>query len=66
MWDTRKTRTYRVLLGGNIPLERLRPRWEDNIKTDLNKIGWESWIPLGTDKDKRLALVKAVMKFWVP
>ena len=29
-------------------LGRLRPRWEDNIKTDLPKVGWEGmdWIDL--------------------
>jgi len=32
---------YRVLVGkpeGNRPLERLRNRWEDNIKMDLQEM----------------------------
>jgi hypothetical protein len=35
--------TYRVWVGkqeGKRPLERLRRRWEDNIKIDLGEIGW--------------------------
>ena len=35
---------YVILVGkpqGN-RLERLRHRWEDNIKIDLKEIGWES------------------------
>jgi hypothetical protein len=33
---------------GNIPLERPRRGWHDNIKTDLKEIGWEGvdWIDL--------------------
>jgi hypothetical protein len=33
---------------GNRPLERLGLRWEDNIKVDLEVIGWvgEVWIGL--------------------
>jgi hypothetical protein len=34
---------YRVLLGipeGRRPLERPRPRWEDNIKMNLRDVGW--------------------------
>jgi hypothetical protein len=34
---------YWVLMGrheGNIPLGRLRHRWEDNIKRDLQEVGW--------------------------
>jgi hypothetical protein len=37
--------TYRVLLGnpeGNSYFGRLRRRWENNIKMDLKKIGWET------------------------
>ena len=25
---------------GRRPLERPRPRWEDNIKMDVRKVGW--------------------------
>jgi hypothetical protein len=34
---------YRALVGkseGRRPLERLRRRWEDNIKMDLREVGW--------------------------
>jgi len=42
---------YRVLVGkpeGKRPLGRLRRRWEDNIKMDLQKVGCEGmeWIVL--------------------
>ena len=40
----RETRdSYRALLGtaeGMRPLGRLRRRWEDNIKMDLQEVGW--------------------------
>jgi hypothetical protein len=47
---------YRVLVGiyeGKRPLGRLRRRWEDNIKMDLQEVGcgvWTgpSWIRLET------------------
>jgi len=47
---------YRVLVGnpeGKRPLGRLRRRWEDNIKMDLQEVegvvgtGW-SWLRMGT------------------
>jgi hypothetical protein len=31
-------------LGGKRPLGRLRRRWEDDIKMDLNEIGFGVWI----------------------
>ena len=37
---------YRVLVGkpeGKRPLVRPRRRWEDNIKMDLQEVGWEAW-----------------------
>ena len=37
---------YRVLVGkpeGKRPLVRPRRRWEDNIKMDLQEVGWETW-----------------------
>jgi hypothetical protein len=36
---------YRVLVAkpeGTRPLERLRRRWEDNIKLDLREVGWKA------------------------
>ena len=35
--------SYRVLVGkaeGKRPLGRPRRRWEDNIKMDLQEVGW--------------------------
>ena len=40
---------YRVLVGkpeGKKPLGRPRRGWEDNIKIDLQEVGWEPWIGL--------------------
>jgi hypothetical protein len=34
---------YRILVGrseGRRPLERSRRRWEDNIKMNLQEVGW--------------------------
>jgi len=62
---------YRVLVGkpeGKRPLKRLRHRWEDNIKTDLQEVGCGGmdWIALAQDRDRRWELVNVVMNFWVP
>ena len=45
------------------PLGRPRLRWEGNIKMDLKEIGCGGmdWIDLGQDRDRRWALVNAVM-----
>jgi hypothetical protein len=49
-WAGRITRmgerrdAYRVLVGkheGKRQLETIRSRWEDNIKMDLQEVGWE-------------------------
>jgi hypothetical protein len=44
---------------GKRPVGLPRPRWEDNIKMDLQGIGWEGldWIDLAQDRDNWLALV---------
>jgi len=62
---------FRVLVGepqGKRPLGRPRPRWEDNIKMDLQEVGRGSmdWIELAQDRNRWQALVNAVMKFRVP
>jgi hypothetical protein len=62
---------YRVLVGkpeGNIPLGRPRRRWEDSIKTDLQKVGCGGmdWIELAQYRDRWRARVNAVMKLRVP
>jgi hypothetical protein len=48
---------YRILMEkpvGKRPLRRPRPGWQDNIKTDLQEVGWETWngliwLRIGTD-----------------
>jgi hypothetical protein len=62
---------YRVLVvkpEGKRPLGRLRRRWEDNIKTDLQEgeCGDIDWIELAQDRDSWRAHVNAVMILWVP
>jgi len=54
--------------GGKRPLERTRRRWEDNIKTDLQEVGWDGmdWIDLVQDRDSWRALVNTVMNLRVP
>jgi hypothetical protein len=40
---------YRILVGrpeGRRPLETPRHRWEDNIKMDLQEVGWGAWTGL--------------------
>jgi hypothetical protein len=61
---------YRVLMGkpeGKRPLERPRRRREDGIKMDLTEIGWGGveWIYLPQVKDRRRAVVNAVMNLRV-
>jgi hypothetical protein len=65
-----KKGAYRILVGrseGRRPLRRPRRRWEDNIKMDLQEMGWSmDWIELAQDRDRWRALVNAVMKLRVP
>ena len=62
---------YRVLVGkpeGKRALGRSRRRWEDNIKMDLQDVGYGDmdWIKLAQDRDRWRALVTAVMNLCVP
>jgi hypothetical protein len=44
-----KRGAYRILVGrpeGRRPLGRPRHRWEDNIKMDLQELGWVAWTGL--------------------
>jgi hypothetical protein len=61
---------YRILVGrpeGMRPLGRPRRRFEDNIKMDLQEVGWGmDWIELAQDRNRWQAVVKAVMNLRVP
>jgi hypothetical protein len=53
---------------GRRPLGRPRHRWEDNIKMDLQEVGWGGmdWIDMAEDRHRWRALLSAVMNLWVP
>ena len=62
---------YRVLVGkaeGKRPLGRLRRRWVDNIRMDLQEVGcgYVDWIGLSQDRHRWWTLVSAVMNLRVP
>jgi hypothetical protein len=66
----KKRNAHRLLVGkseGRQPLSRTRRGCVDNIKMDLAEIGWGSvdWIGLDQDREKRKAVVNAVMTFRV-
>jgi len=72
MWRVCEERrgVYRVLVGkpeGKIPLGRPRPRWEDNMKMDLQEVGCGSmdWVEQAQGRDRGRALVN-VVNFRVP
>ena len=62
---------YRVLVGkpeGKRPLGRLRYKWVDNIRMDLQEVGcrYLDSTGLAQDRDRRRTLVSAVMNLRVP
>jgi hypothetical protein len=68
MGEERKV--YKVLAGkpeGKRPFGRPRRRWEDGIRMDLREIGLGvvDWIRLAQDRDRRWAVVSAVMNLRV-
>jgi hypothetical protein len=66
-----KMNSYRLLVRkpeGRRVLERPRHRWLDNIRMDLEGVGWGyvDWIGLSQDRDKWRALVNSVLNLRVP
>jgi len=62
---------HRLLVGkpeGKRSLGRLRSRWEDNIKMDLQEVGGGrgDWMELAQNRDRWRALVGKVKNFRVP
>jgi hypothetical protein len=56
---------HRVLVGKperKRPLGRPRPRWEDNLKMDVEEVGGGrgDWVELAQDRDRWRALVSTV------
>jgi hypothetical protein len=67
----REERVCRVLVGkpeGKRPLGRLRCRWEDNIKMDLQELGCRGldWTELAEDRDRWRTPVNGIMNLRVP
>jgi hypothetical protein len=62
---------HRVLVGkpeGKRPLGRLRCRWDDNMKTDVQVVGGScgDWMELAQVMDRWRALVSTVRNLRVP
>jgi hypothetical protein len=62
---------YRLLVGkpeGTRPLGRPRRRWVDNIRMDLEEVGWGDvdWIGLALHRNWWRALVNSVLNLRVP
>ena len=62
---------YKVLVekpDGKRPVGRPRCRWVDNIRMELQEVGYGSvdWIGLAQDRDRWRTLVSVVMNLRVP
>ena len=53
---------------GKKPLGRPRRRWEDNVKIDLQEVGYGGmdWLKLAQDRESLQTLVNGVMNFQIP
>ena len=53
---------------GRSPFGRPRRRWEDDIKIDLQEVGWGgmNWIALTQVRDRWRALLNAVINIRIP
>jgi hypothetical protein len=65
------TGVYRVWVGKperKKSLGRPRLKWEDNIKINIQEVGWGGldWVELAQDTDSWMVLVNAVMNLRVP
>ena len=47
-------------------LGRPRRRWEDNIKMNLQEVGWKTGTDLAQDRDRWRIFVNSVVKLRVP
>ena len=61
----------KILTGrptGKRPLRRLRRRWKDNIRMDLEEIGINAgnWVDSAQDRDYWWTLVNAAMNLRIP
>ena len=61
---------FKILTGkplGKRPLGRLRRRWKDNIRMDLEEIGInaDNWVDSAQDRDYWRALVNAALNLRV-
>jgi hypothetical protein len=70
MWHVWKTgRVHTGFWWGDLKktLGRPRNRWEDNIKIDLQEVGWGgmNWGDLAQDRDRWHALVNAVINLGI-
>jgi hypothetical protein len=62
---------YRILVGrpeARKHLEDTGLSWKDDIKMDLQEVGWGGmdWIDMAQDRDRWWAVVSAVMNLQVP
>jgi hypothetical protein len=63
MGEINAYKVFVVRPEGKTPPRRPRHRWDDNIRMDFRKIGWEvvDWIHLIQDWEQWWALVNMVM-----